>query len=577
MKIVVIDDDALDYRILRRNLQRAFDGEPLDFHWTKSPVDTALRDNIDAADICFIDYRMNQCDGLEVIRKFTASGVVTPLVLLTNVQSDVLDQEAIRAGAADYLHKDRLSTSSIERVTRHCIARKEQEKRLIEIAYTDQLTKLDNRAAFDERCGAILSGTATNAGRMALVLFDLDHFKDLNDRHGHPFGDAVLTCFASELARVFVSAETVSRLGGDEFGALLHLQDPASTPESLRGWLQDMIETQHVIDGVSVDIGFSVGAVAFNRAEEDATFTDLLKRADRNLYADKRLRKLLGEKHMTSPALARVEIHDVVKAMEMATFQDGFRIVYQPKVWAQSAQISGLEALIRWDHPDMQLGPATFVPIAEEYGLTREMGQFTIRTCFTQINAWQSGGLRVPKVAINVSPLQLQDDQFASFISDALTTYEIAPDAVEFELTESAFGQGREQCITQMDEVARLGCLWAIDDFGTGYSSLSRIHQLPISRLKIDRSFLQQVPQNPAALKISNTIISLARNLSLSVVAEGVEAPNQIVGLDLQDTDELQGFLYHRPMPVAEVEGLLDPLMPTPIGLPLAPLLSPRP
>ncbi len=224
----------------------------------------------------------------------------------------------------------------------------------------------------------------------------------------------------------------------------------------------------------------------------------------------------------------------------------------------KTGKITGLEALLRWTGSSAGLGPDVFIPIAEEFGLINEIGAMVMRLCFKQINTWQAQGYDVPTVSINVSPLQLENELFSHIVEQALVEFDISSDIIEFELTEGSFSRGADMRISQMNRIADLGCRWAIDDFGIGYSSLSRLHKLPISKIKIDKSFLFQLPHDRGARDISNTIISMARNLNLGIVAEGVEDIRQLTDLHLADNDELQGYLWFKPMNVSGISQLLE-------------------
>lgn len=565
MKIVVIDDDELDFRMIKRTFQRAFEEEDLEFAWIYNPRAAKVCPVVETADLCFVDYRMEDEDGVSLIRKLTDAGILTPLVLLTGEYSEELDQLAIAAGASDFLHKDRLSVSSVTRLTRHCLARRQQEERLAEMAYTDPLTGLKNRAAFARRCDMLLQEDGgSTASQVALLLFDLDDFKIINDTLGHPTGDEVLKQFSASLKTLCDGAEIVARLGGDEFVVLMRLTDPDTTVDSLRRRVRAHCNTDFDLGDHQIKIKCSIGAVIIDPQDPRLSTSDLLKRCDQSLYSDKRLRKILGRSFDEQDDLDGLDLLEVVAELEAAIAGGQFELVYQPKVNFRTGQVSGMEALIRWPHPKLPLGPKEFIPLAEEFGLAPGIGRWALRAVCKQIAGWQARGIEVPRIAINISPKHLEEEDFTGLVRDTLAEFDVPPEAIEFELTEGAFGRRFDVCRQQMIETSKLGCRWAIDDFGIGYSSLSRLHKLPISRLKIDKFFLSQIPSDPAALKISNAIISMARGLGMGVVAEGVEAEVQLKGLELVAEDELQGYYYYRPLPLSSVERLLSRTFPEP-------------
>jgi len=559
MKLLIIEDDEFDCRLVERNMRRAFPDHDIVIDWIADPVIANMCKDIDSYDVCFVDYRLGSTDGIDLIKELCDMGANVPFILLTGDEDTELDQLALAAGAADFLHKDNLSVSSIRRSTRFCLARKEQDQRLNEMAYSDALTGLANRAAFDQRCKVQFSGSKKASAPFALFLIDLDNFKAVNDTYGHPIGDTLLRDFARALSSHFGGSDMVARLGGDEFGVLLQLSDDTQTPSSLRKWLRSVLQSSFQIADLRFDAFCSIGVSIVTPGETASETTDILSQTDRRLYSDKRLRRLGNFNGNAQSGSLDLDLDLVVHSLESAVERDEFEVVYQPKVNCKSGVITGLEALLRWNSPAYKIGPAQFIPIAEEFGMINEIGAWVIDACCKQLAIWAANGKALRPIAINVSVLQLENPQFATMVQSTLSRYNVDPALVEFELTEGAFGIKLETCMTQMQNVAALGCSWAIDDFGVGYSSLSRLHKLPISRLKIDKSFLDQLPGDLAALNISNAIISMARSLSLSVVAEGVEEQNQISGLELSDIDDLQGYHCYRPMTANAVGDLLGP------------------
>lgn len=557
MKILIIEDDEFDYLLLRRNLERAFADRVVKIEWITDPRIEYLLETLDEYDICFVDHGLPTITGTEFIHAMFSAGILTPMILLTGDQRPELDQGALDAGASDFLHKDQISVSSILRSARHSITRKDQEKRLREMAYTDALTGLANRAAFDERCKAALARIEPYGRRLTLLLLDLDDFKKVNDTFGHHYGDKLLQMFAADLKSHFKDCDLVARLGGDEFAVLVETDGDLPVPECARAVLRRAQETQFEIADIKIMAHASIGLYTAETGQPAVTETDLLQRADRNLYADKRRRKFDLAQNTSTDSLAGLDIDETVQDLEKAISSGEFEVYYQPKVSFKSGKITGLEALLRWTGSSDGLGPDVFIPIAEEFGLINDIGTMVLRMCFKQISLWQEQGFDVPPISINVSPQQLENELFSHIVAECLFEFEISPDIIEFELTEGSFSKGADMRIAQMNRIADLGCRWAIDDFGIGYSSLSRLHKLPISKIKIDKSFLFQLPDDHGARDISNTIISMARNLDLSVVAEGVEDARQLDDLHLADTDELQGFLWFKPMNVSSISQLL--------------------
>jgi len=495
VKILVVEDNEIDFHFIKRGLEAAFSEEDLRLEWERDPDTAHLISKIDDFDVCFVDNNLPNESGVDLISAMTQAGVTTPLILLTGDQEVNLDHRAIAQGAADFIHKDKLSISSISRATRYCIARKEQEQRLREMAYTDQLTGLSNRAAFDERCKATLSRLKTSDGSATLVLLDLDDFKAVNDTYGHPYGDSLLEQFAAELASHFDETTLVARTGGDEFGVIFEGPTCDETPTMIRDRLRTALQASFQVLDTNILSPASIGVTILSKADLPMSPTDFVQRADRNLYVDKRRTKFERRHLKKGKGLNGCELEEMIQDLERAISNDELELFYQPKVNYKSRHITGLEALLRWNSPKHNIGPETFIPVAEEFGLINKIGYWVLRSCCAQINTWIAAGQTPPPIAVNVSPLQLDDSKFARVVNATLAEFNVAPERIEFELTEGSLEQAAD-----------------------------------------------------VAQAISNTIISMARCLDLDLVIEGVESPDQLFGLDLGNADELQGFHCFRPM-----------------------------
>lgn len=557
MKVLVVEDSEFDFLFIKRGLEAAFSAGDLHLEWDKDPQIEQLIKKADSFDVCFFDNNLPGDSGIDIIGALTQAGVTTPLILLTGDQEFNLDHQAIARGASDFIHKDKLSISSISRSTRYCIARKEQEQRLRDMAYTDQLTSISNRAAFDERCQASLARLGKKADSMTLYLLDLDNFKAVNDTYGHPYGDALLREFSTELSKHFGPDALVARTGGDEFGVIVDNEGAVEGPSAKRDALRNVLRSHFDVIDTKISSPASIGVTTVSVSDMPVSATDLVQRADRNLYIDKRRRKFETSHLKNGAGLKSFELEAMIQDLERAISNNELELQYQPKVNFKTRRITGLEALLRWNSPKRDIGPSVFVPVAEEFGLINRIGYWVLRKCCQQINEWSESGQTPPPIAINVAPSQLDDNKFASMVAATLAEFGVFPDRIEFELTEGSLESAVDDRLIQMNAVAQLGCKWAIDDFGIGYSCLSRLHKLPISRIKVDKSFLEQLPQDESARAISNTIISMARCLDLAIVVEGVEKAEQLRGLNLGFDDELQGFSCFEPMTAGAMLGLL--------------------
>ncbi|CAN5904576.1 bifunctional diguanylate cyclase/phosphodiesterase [soil metagenome] len=435
------------------------------------------------------------------------------------------------------------------------VANAELQKR----AFLDPLTDLPNRLLFedrlahavkrsgrvDERTGERERPSDRNAAKIAVLFIDLDGFKPVNDSLGHAAGDRVLQEAAARLRRTARDSDTVARVGGDEF--LLLMEDVASLADCVelaRRLVQNLAKPFDVA-GQTVAISGSVGIVVYpDQGHRDK----LIANADSAMYAAKRAggnTYALFESHMDAGALEQLQLqNDLRHAVQLGQMQ----LHYQPKVDAKRGQISGVEALLRWNHPVRgMVSPVEFIPLAERFGLINALGQWVIEEACRQMQAWADDGVRM-RVAINLSVHQLREEDLVSRIRHALEKYSVEPSQLLCEITESVAMEDIKATQRAFDGLARIGVFLSIDDFGTGYSSLSYLRQLPARQLKIDRSFVNDLETSNDARAVVDAVVRLAHALGLRVVAEGVETKGQQDILFGLGCDELQGYYFARPM-----------------------------
>jgi diguanylate cyclase (GGDEF)-like protein len=428
-------------------------------------------------------------------------------------------------------------------------------------AFQDPLTGLPNRMLFEDRLAHALQRYARaveqiserNAGKVAVLFIDLDGFKPVNDTMGHAVGDVVLKEAARRLRSAARDADTVARIGGDEFVLLMEdvssVADCASLARRLIAALMAPLE----LAGRRVALSGSVGiAVHPDHGGGDK----LLLHADAAMYTAKRSgggNYALYEAHMDEGAQEQLTLQTDLR-LALESNGQGLQLHYQPKIDGQHGQIRGVEALLRWEHPERGLlSPGVFIPIAERFGLINCLGNWVIDEACRQMRAWAETGLRM-RVAINLSVHQLREPDLAARISSALSRNFIDPGLLLCEITESVAMEDLKSTQRAFDELARIGVFLSIDDFGTGYSSLSYLRQLPARQLKIDRSFVADVESSADARAIVGAVIQLAHQLGLRVVAEGVETKGQRDILLAMRCDELQGFYLARPMTAKALE-----------------------
>jgi diguanylate cyclase (GGDEF)-like protein len=421
-------------------------------------------------------------------------------------------------------------------------------RRLREQAHSDPLTRMPNRLMFEERMAAALAkiGNTPEACALAVMFIDLDGFKPVNDSFGHVAGDAVLREIGRRLQSIARPEDTVARVGGDEFLLMtVHPGHEAVAAAIAQRVLESLNEPMTLPNDVVVNLSGSIGIVMY---PEHGPHTKMIANADAAMYAAKRAggsTYAFFEPRMELDAREQLALqNDLRHAIERHELQ----LYYQPKIHAKSGQITGVEALLRWQHPVRGfVGPSLFIPIAERFGLIGSIGNWVIDEACRQMSDWRRQGLRM-RVAVNLSVHQLRQEDLVQRVRIAVDHFRIDPALLTFEITESVAMDDTQETMRAFSQLANVGVSLSIDDFGTGYSSLSYLRKLPAKQLKIDQSFVQDLGTSPDALAVVDAVIKLAHALGLHVVAEGVETARQRDILLTLGCDELQGYLFARPM-----------------------------
>jgi diguanylate cyclase (GGDEF)-like protein/PAS domain S-box-containing protein len=430
--------------------------------------------------------------------------------------------------------------------------RKAAEKQAQFLAYYDALTGLPNRTLLQDRLTKALASARRQKCRVALLFFDLDGFKTINDSLGHSVGDLVLKQVAERLMKWAREQDTVARVGGDEFLIVLtsvkDIPDVAVAAERL----MNTMNAAYVVQGHSLGISCSIGISIF--PEHGANSETLIKDADAAMYCAKENgcnNFRFFTKDMNAQAVERLKLEN---GLRLALEKKELFLVYQPQIEIATGRIIGLEALLRWQHPELGLVPPDkFIRIAENSGLIVPIGEWVLRTACSQARKWQDEGLLAVPVAVNVSAVQFRQADFCERIGRVLWETGLAPQYLELELTESLLLSNADTRFSVLQDLRAMGLKLAIDDFGTGYSSLSYLKHFPVSKLKIDRSFIRDVAVNPDDAAITTAIISMAKSLNLKVIAEGVEDEAQMSFLRAHQCDEIQGYYFSKPLAVDKV------------------------
>jgi diguanylate cyclase (GGDEF)-like protein len=545
--VLIVDDDRSTRSALRYALQRsgfaveeAVDGARA----------LALIERI-VPDVILMDAVMPEMDGFSACAKLqeTPRGKDIPVLMITALDDHLSIERAFAAGASDYIPKP-INLAVVNQRVRRVVEANRAEKHVRRLAFNDSLTGLPNRVLFAENLNRAIE-RAESAGQSLAVLFlDLDRFKFVNDTLGHEIGDRLLKAVASRIKYCVRSSDCVARLGGDEFTVLLdELHDPtfaANVAQKICRTLSSAFE----IDGQEIFVSTSIGISVYPSDGSDVS--TLLRHADTAMYRAKRGSG--GFEFYEAGMEALVSDHlRLDTSLRRAIERKELRVYYQPKADTKSGRITGMEALVRWNHPERgMISPLEFIPLAEETGLIVSIGAWVLRTACLQVRQWLKAGVPDLNVAVNLSGVQLAEGGFAEVVKTVLRETGLDARHLTLEITESVLMEHAREAVTTLRELKEIGLRIEIDDFGTGYSSLAYLKRFPVDALKIDRTFTRDMTANPDDAAIVTGIIALAHSLRLKVVAEGVETEQQRDFLARLECDSMQGYYLAEPLPADE-------------------------
>jgi diguanylate cyclase (GGDEF)-like protein len=495
-------------------------------------------------------------DTMALLEYVHMSAPEVPIVLLAPTDEEGLELHAIEAGAQDCLVTSTLNPTLLRRALAHATTRKRAEAQLAHQALHDQLTGLPNRALFLDRVGVALERARRSGAQLAVLFLDFDNFKQINDSRGHAAGDRLLAIVGERLSGLLRPMDTVARFGGDEFTFLF--EDLTSEREVVL--IADRIcqaARQPIeIDGVELTVTVSVGIAMV--ADPTVSSETVLREADAAMYRAKaqgRSRYELFDEDSRRRAAERIELEAAVR---QAIERCELRVHYQPTLdLDDSRERSGVEALVRWQHPSRGLIAAReFMPVAEDLGLVIPIGRFVLEHALERLAHWRA---RRPDMtlSLNISPRQLLDPALPAALQAALEARELEPSAICLEIPERAVADDAETAIDALERLKAIGVRIALDDFGSGASSLSRLRELPVDELKLHESFIAPVGSAPEDASIVGALIELGHSLGLSVVAEGVEHESQIEQLRELGCDAAQGYAIGRPVPEEQLEAAI--------------------
>ncbi len=461
-------------------------------------------------------------------------------------------ERVLRNGQTLEIQGNPLPDGGFITIYRDVTEKRQAEQTIHQLALLDGLTGLANRSSFMQQLSAALPMAERQRQSVALMMLDLDRFKNVNDIYGHPVGDALLKEVAGRLRELFRRIDTVARLGGDEFAVILPSLNDRRMVRRIAQRVIDSLARPVMIAGTEIRTGTSIGVSFFPTDDTDPE--ELIRKADLALYKAKAAGR--GSYHLYDKSL-----HEAVQRQKLieeelrrALQRDELTLHYQPQVSIADRRLIGVEALVRWQHPERGLLlPQEFLETAETVGLVAELGERVMRLACEQANLWRLAGWPALRMAVNVSTRQLQTHDFVRAVRDVLAATDLPPDWLELEITEDSIVTDADAVGRKLLTLKQLGVSMAIDDFGTGYSSLGYLKKFPVDRLKIDRVFIKDLPDSSDDAAIAEAIIKLGHSLGLSVLAEGVETIEQLDHLQAAGCDAVQGFYYSRPRPAEEL------------------------
>jgi diguanylate cyclase (GGDEF)-like protein/PAS domain S-box-containing protein len=443
---------------------------------------------------------------------------------------------------------------AVQVIIRDISKRKKAEEQVELLAYYDSLTGIANRNLLYEHLSEAVTRNEKRGQTFAVMFLDLDRFKMINDTYGHSVGDLLLQKVSTRLTNSIGEEGKIFRYGGDEFIIVLETDKRSKVSETAEKIIF-MLASPFVIKDRQMFISTSIGISIYPKDGENVEA--LIQNSDIAMYNAKENGKNNYQYYTSSLNLSHRWRMELETGLRNAITNNELSLHYQPQVDLVSNQIIGLEALIRWKHPDYGfISPAEFIPLAEETGLIFSIGKWVLKTACTQCKQWIDMGLPIDSVAVNVSPLQFREKNFVASVNQILEESDLPPKYLELEITESVTSNV-DQALSIMKEIKEIGVNFAIDDFGTGYSSLNYLRHFPIHKLKIDKSFIDEINQNKDGEEIVKTIIELGNRLRFQVIAEGVEHEQQMSFLKENNCFLAQGYFFSKPLPAEEIKVLL--------------------
>lgn len=552
LNVLLVDDDMADRRIIRRTLaENAADVKVVEAVSVAEGLGILQSQSFD---VILLDYRMPGTSGIEMVQELRSRpdlGSIA-IVMMSSSENESLAVKCIEAGAQDFIQKSDLQRLNLHRAIIHAQKRFELEHKLHQnylnvkhLAEKDPLTGLSNRHHFNQMVDMLLDNSIKTKVDMALLLIDLDDFKHVNDTLGHDAGDRLLIEFSTRVKKLLRRHESFARLGGDEFAIVLN---------GIKSTQQVRLVTERIAKAIAVPMELgqsqvvckaSIGAAIY--PSQAATKESLIKYADIAMYqakADGKGKMKLYDKSMSAQYS---RMYDIQTGLKQHIQDSSFNLHFQPVVDLQTNQKIGFEALVRWPNAETQFVPDEFIPIAEKNSDIHAIGEWVIDRAIQQISSWQKSHAKNQFIAINISPVQLQNHAVTEFLIDRAEAYSVNPQNIVLEITETALFEKQNDIKRSIEALSEYGFVISLDDFGVGYSSISHLIEYPISIVKLDKSLFQVEEGEQKRKAVFEALAEMLKRLRMTVVAEGIETQEHLDMCKLLNIDHGQGFFLGRP------------------------------
>ena len=558
LRVLIVEDNAGDAILVREMLR---DADPLGFELIHADRLSTGIDHLlgGGADCVLLDLSLPDADGLDALTQIQAVSLNVPVIVFSGRSDERIAVRAVQDGAQDYLIKGHVDGRLLARAINYAVERKRVEVELAHQALHDALTGLPNRGLLLDRLAQALTRLGRHSSALAVLFCDLDRFKVVNDSLGHGAGDLLLVDVARRLEGVLRSGDTAARFGGDEFVILCEDISGAHQAIAVADRVSAALAAPFVLDEDEAYVRTSIGIAM--AVSSDSRPEALLRDADAAMYRAKERGGGVYEvfdDEMRARAVKRLETEN---ALHRALERGEFVLHYQPQVGLGTGALAGMEALVRWQHPDRGLvGPGDFIESAEETGLIVEIGEWVLREACEQLARWSAVGRSGPplRMSVNLSARQCGHPDLVGLVRSTLAQTGVDPGTLCLEITETAVMTDMEASVGVLDQLSALGVNLAIDDFGTGWSSLRALQRFPVDEVKIDKSFVDGVAIDPQEAAIVAAVISLSHALGLRTVAEGVESVVQVDRLRTLGCDVAQGYFFWRPTAPADLTQLVS-------------------